>query len=97
MYGGATAQYPMYGTGPAAAGMMTNAAAGYYPYLQLGEGNGNTMYGSGQGYGIQYPHQLYQYSAINSNGAYAHQHYGAPMSLAPATAMQSVCFAVPQA
>jgi hypothetical protein len=96
MYGGATAQYPMYSTGPAAGGMMTNAS-GYYPYLQLGEGNGNTTYGSGQGYGIQYPHQLYQYSAINSNGAHAHQHYGAPMSLSPATATQSVCFAVPQA
>ncbi|KAM7252867.1 hypothetical protein ACFE04_025485 [Oxalis oulophora] len=88
MYGGATAQYPMYGTGPATGGMMTNAAA-YYPYLQLGEGNGATTYGSGQGYGMQYPQQMFQYSAINSNGAYAHQHYGAPMSLAPASALQS--------
>ncbi|KAL5778525.1 hypothetical protein ACOSQ2_009262 [Xanthoceras sorbifolium] len=102
VYGGATAQYPMYGNGPAG-GMMTGAAAPFYPYMQFGEGSGGatTGYTSGQGYGVQYPHHMFQYSAINAAAAAAAggypQHYGAPMSLAPTPALQSVCFAVPQA
>ncbi|XP_065881274.1 uncharacterized protein [Euphorbia lathyris] len=98
MYGG---QYPMYGSG--AGGIMSTATAtggtaAFYPYLQIGEGNnggaGATAYtSSGQhNYGVQYPHHLFHYST----GGYPH-HYGAPMSLAPTAAVQSVCFAVPQA
>ncbi|KAL5538939.1 hypothetical protein UlMin_045157 [Ulmus minor] len=95
MLGGATSQYPMYGTaGPGA------AAAAFYPYLQFGEGsttNGSGGGGGGQGYGggVQYPHhhQLFQYST----GAYPHHYAATPMSLSPSPAMQSVCFAVPQA
>ncbi|KAJ6383824.1 hypothetical protein OIU78_027173 [Salix suchowensis] len=98
MYGGAAAQYPVYGTGHG--GMMNGAAAAFYPYLQFGEGTGGaTSYtASGQSYGVQYPHHLFQYPAINSptTGGYP-QHYGAPMSLAPTAPLPSVCFAVPQA
>ncbi|XP_062073117.1 uncharacterized protein LOC133777495 isoform X2 [Humulus lupulus] len=107
LYGGATTQYPMYGTGPG--GLVSGgAAAAFYPYLQFGEGAATggaaaaaTAAGyttSGQGYGVQYPHHgLFQYSSINSAGAYP-QHYGTPMSLVPSPALQSaVCFAVPQA
>ncbi|KAJ8769844.1 hypothetical protein K2173_008926 [Erythroxylum novogranatense] len=87
VYGGAAAQYQLYGTGPG--GMMTGAAAAYYPYLQFGEGSGGaTSYASGQSYGVQYPHQLFQYSPINSTGGYP-QHYGTPMSLAPTAALPS--------
>lgn len=95
MYGGAT-QYPLYGTGPAG-GMMTGATAAataIYPYLQFGEGSGGagTVTGGyssgGQGYGVYYPPQLFQYSPITSSAGYA-QHYGAPMSLAPSPALQS--------
>ncbi|XP_061359408.1 uncharacterized protein LOC133303505 isoform X2 [Gastrolobium bilobum] len=93
VYGGATAQYPVYGTGPG--GMMTGAAAAaaFYPYLQYGgEGSGAAAstggYSSGQGYGVNYPPQLFQYSPIGSTGGYA-QHYGTPMSLAPSPALQS--------
>ncbi|KAI5641843.1 hypothetical protein M9H77_00067 [Catharanthus roseus] len=101
VYGGATAQYPIYGTGTG--GLITGAAAAaaaFYPYLNFGEGStgGTTSYTASQ-YGIQYPHHLFQYSAMSSAGAYP-QHYGtgAPISLAPATPpLQSVCFAVPQA
>ncbi|XP_020214347.1 RNA-binding protein 24-B isoform X1 [Cajanus cajan] len=90
VYGGATAQYPVYGSGPG--GMMTGAAA-FYPYLQYGEGSGGGTtggYTSGQGYGVNYPPQLFQYSPIASTaaGGYA-QHYGTPMSLAPSPALQS--------
>ncbi|GAV72010.1 RRM_1 domain-containing protein [Cephalotus follicularis] len=87
VYGGATAQYPMYGSNPG--GMITSAATAFYPYNQFGEGTGGSNgYTSGQGYSFQYPHQLFQYSAFNSSAAYP-QHYGAPMSLAPASALQS--------
>ena len=90
VYGGAAAQYPMYGTGHG--GMMNGAAAAFYPYLQFGEGTGGaTSYtASGQSYGVQYPHHLFQYSAINSptTGGYP-QHYGAPMSLAPTAPLPS--------
>lgn len=86
VYGGATAQYPMYGTGPG--GILSGAAAAaaaFYPYFQFGEGSGGG--GSGQqGYGVQYPHHLFQYSAaINSTAATTFpQHYAAPpMSLPP--------------
>lgn len=96
VYGGTTtAQYPMYGTGAAGGmSMITGAAAAaaaFYPYLNFGEGSGGatTGYTSSHGYGIQYPHHLFQYSAaINSTGAFP-QHYGAaagtPISLAPTT------------
>lgn len=94
VYGGAAAQYPVYGAGPG--GMMTGAGAAFYPYLQFGEGSGGAAasggYTSGQGYGVQYPHHLVQYSAINSTGGYP-QHYGPPMSLAPTPALQSGLFA----
>lgn len=98
VYGGAAAQFPMYGTGPG--GMMTGAGAAtsFYPYLQFGEGSGTgaaTGYSSGQGYGVNYPHHLFQYSAINSTGGYP-QHYGAPMSLAPSPAMQSGLYIIKQ-
>lgn len=108
VYGGATAQYPMYGT-TGAGGMITGAAAAaaaFYPYHNFGEGTtaaggtAGSAYTGGQGYGYQYPHgghhHLYQYSALNSTAGYQ-QHYGAPMSLATTPGMQSVCFAVPQA
>ncbi|KAJ4953401.1 hypothetical protein NE237_030233 [Protea cynaroides] len=83
--GGAATQYPMYGAG-AAGGMVTGAA--YYPYLQFGQGNGGAAAtGAGQGYGVQYPHQLFQYSPVNSTG-FPH-HYGGPMSLAPTPPSQA--------
>lgn len=93
MYGGATAQYPLYGTGPG--GLVTGAAAAaaFYPYLQMGEaGNGGAGGGytttSSQGYGVQYPHHLFPYSPINSTGAFP-QNYGPPISLAPSPALPS--------
>ena len=95
VYGGATAQYPVYGSGPAlAAGGMMSGGAAFYPYLQYGgegSGGGGT---SGQGYGVNYPPQahLFQYSPIASTAGYA-QHYGTPiMSLAPSPALQSGWF-----
>jgi len=98
VYGGATAQYPVYGSGPG--GMMTGAAA-FYPYLQYGgegSGGGGTSggYSSGQGYGVNYAPHLFQYSPIASTaaGAYA-QHYGTPMSLAPSPALQSGLVSAP--
>jgi len=90
VYGGATAQYPMYGTGHG--GLMNGSAAAFYPYLQFGEGSGGaaTSYPtSGQSYGVQYPYNLFQYSAINSTTGGYPQHYGAPMSLAPTAALPS--------
>lgn len=103
VYGGAAAaQYPVYGSGPAG-GMMTAAAAAFYPYLQYGGAEGTATaattggYTSGHGYGaVNYPPHMFQYSPIASTGGYA-QHYGTPISLAPSPALQSVCFAVPQA
>ncbi|KAJ4966143.1 hypothetical protein NE237_017992 [Protea cynaroides] len=81
--GGAASQYPMYGAGTG--GMVTGAAA-FYPYLQFGQGNGGAAtttgaYTGGHGYGVQYPHHLFQYSPITSTG-FPH-HYGGPMSLDP--------------
>uniref|UniRef100_A0A5B6ZCJ6 Putative RNA-binding protein 24-A isoform X1 n=1 Tax=Davidia involucrata TaxID=16924 RepID=A0A5B6ZCJ6_DAVIN len=101
VYGGATAQYPVYGAG-AAGGMMTStaaaaaAAAAFYPYMNFGEGNGGGGGGAaaaasytaaaGQGYGVQYPHgHLFQYSAMNSTGGHYPHHYAPPMSLAGPT------------
>ncbi|XP_023523844.1 probable RNA-binding protein ARP1 isoform X2 [Cucurbita pepo subsp. pepo] len=104
VYGGATAQYPMYSTGPG--GLMSGAAA-FYPYFQFGEGsaggggaNGFSAGSGQQGYGVQYPHHLFQYSAgINSTATTFPQHYGGPpMSLPPTPpTLPSVFFAVPQA
>lgn len=104
LYGGATGQYPMYGTSPAG-GMVTGAAAAaaaFYPYLQYGsEGNGGAAaaYSTTSGVqnyatGVQYPHHhhhhLFQYSALNSTGVGGgYQHYGPPISLAPSPALQS--------
>ncbi|KAF8025136.1 hypothetical protein BT93_F2090 [Corymbia citriodora subsp. variegata] len=89
VYGGGAAQYPMYGTGPS--GLMNGAATAFYPYLHLaGEGSsGGSGYSSGQNYGVQYPHHLFHYSAINSTSGYPAQHYAAPMSLAPTPALHS--------
>ncbi|KAJ6348714.1 hypothetical protein OIU77_006318 [Salix suchowensis] len=89
VYGGATAQYPMYGTGHG--GLMNGSAAAFYPYLQFGEGSGGatTYPTSGQSYGVQYPYNLFQYSAVNSTTGGYPQHYGAPMSLAPAATLPS--------
>lgn len=103
VYGGAaTAQYPVYGSGPG--GMMTGAAAAaaaaaFYPYVQYGgEGSGGGTsggYTSGQGYGtVNYPPHLFQYSPIASTGGYA-QHYATPMSLAPSPALQSGLYSIP--
>ncbi|XP_028123895.1 uncharacterized protein LOC114320982 isoform X2 [Camellia sinensis] len=99
-------------TGAAAAAAA--AAAAFYPYLNFGEGTDGTGGGGGgaatnyttaavgQGYGVQYPHHLFQYSAAaaamnSTGGAYGPHHYAAPVSLAPTPPLQSVCFAVPQA
>ncbi|KAL3830371.1 hypothetical protein ACJIZ3_019173 [Penstemon smallii] len=70
VYGGGSAQYPLYGSG-----------SSYYPYLNFSEGTGGaTGYSVAQGaYGVQYPHHLFQYSAMNSTGLYP-QHYGTPIS-----------------
>ncbi|KAK6940380.1 RNA recognition motif domain [Dillenia turbinata] len=97
VYGGATAQYPMYGAAAAASasgiGMtMTGAvgAAAFYPYIQFaGEGNGGgscnyTATATGQGYGVQYQPHLFHYSTPT----YA-QHYAPPISLAPTPTLQS--------
>ncbi|XP_059631043.1 uncharacterized protein LOC132273944 isoform X2 [Cornus florida] len=91
VYGGAAAQYPMYGAG--AGGMMTSAAAAaaFYPYLNFGEGSGgatNYTAAAGQGYAVQYPHHLSHYSAVNSTGGYPNQ-YGPVMSLAPTPPLHS--------
>ncbi|XP_016497781.1 uncharacterized protein LOC107816572 isoform X2 [Nicotiana tabacum] len=94
VYGGAASQYPVYGT--AASGVLSSAAAAFYPYMNFGEGNGGGTTGytaASQGYGgVQYPHHLFQYSAaaINSTGGgYPAQHYGTPISLAPSPALHS--------
>ncbi|KAF8116360.1 hypothetical protein N665_0019s0039 [Sinapis alba] len=85
VYGGATAQLPMYSTGP----MTGVGAAAYYPYLQFAEGNGPVT-----GYApLHYPNHMFHYS---TGGNYPH-HNGSPVSLAPSPVIPSVCFAVPQA
>lgn len=85
VYGGATAQHPMYSTGP-----MTGVAAAYYPYLQFSEGNGPVT-----GYApLHYPNHMFHYS---TGGNYPHHNGGSPVSLAPSPVIPSVCFAVPQA
>ncbi|CAH2035207.1 unnamed protein product [Thlaspi arvense] len=91
VYGGATAQHPMYSSGP-----MTGvaAAAAFYPYLQFAEGNGPVT-----GYApLHYPNHMFHYSPLASStgGNYSH-HNGSPVSLAPSPVIPSVCFAVPQA
>ncbi|XP_057793801.1 uncharacterized protein LOC131010340 isoform X2 [Salvia miltiorrhiza] len=92
VYGGASAQYPLYGSG--SSGLVSGAAAAaaaaaYYPYLNLSDGSGGaTGYSGNQGYGVQYPHHLFQYSTMNSTGIYP-PHYGTPVSLAPPTPLQS--------
>ncbi|KAK4391346.1 DNA repair -like protein 1, mitochondrial [Sesamum angolense] len=94
VYGGGSPQYPLYGTG-STGGLLSGAAAAaaaYYPYLNLSsEGTGGAAaYSASQGYagGVQYPHHLFQYSAINSTAIYP-PHYGTPVSLAPPTPLQS--------
>lgn len=99
VYGGAASQYPIYTTGTG--GVMSATAAAFYPsYLNFGDlgsnGGSTTGYtGLGQSYGgMQYPQgngHMFQYSGLSSagHGGYPH-HYGAtPISLAPATPMQS--------
>ncbi|KAI3460728.1 hypothetical protein Pfo_017391 [Paulownia fortunei] len=81
VYGGASAQCALYGSG--SSGLVSGAGAAYYPYLNFSEGAGGAT-----GYGVQYPHHLFQYSTINSSGLYPH-HYGTPISLAPQTPVQS--------
>lgn len=95
VYGGATNQYSVYGT--AASGVLSSAAAAFYPYMNFGEGSGNGGYTASQGYGVQYPHHLFPYSAAATGAGYPTQHYGTPISLASSPALHSVCFAVPQA
>ncbi|XP_010499895.1 PREDICTED: RNA-binding protein 24 isoform X2 [Camelina sativa] len=92
VYGGATAQHPMYSSGPMTG--VAAAAAGFYPYLQFAEGNGPVT-----GYApLHYPNHMFHYSALASStgGNYPH-HNGTPVSLAPSPVIPSVCFAVPQA
>lgn len=88
VYGGATSQYPVYGT--AASGVLSSAAAAFYPYMNFGEGSGNG-YPVSQGYGVQYPHHLFPYSAAAGAG-YPIQHYGTPISHAPSSALHSGLF-----
>ncbi|KAK6116712.1 hypothetical protein DH2020_049532 [Rehmannia glutinosa] len=103
VYGGGSAQYPLYGSAGSnglVSGAAAAAAAAYYPYLNFNDHQGTggaTGYSASQGYGVHYPHHLFQYSAINSTGGIYPPHYGTPVSLAPPTPLQSVCFAVPQA
>ncbi|MCD7462472.1 hypothetical protein HAX54_048611, partial [Datura stramonium] len=87
VYGGATSQYPVYGT--AASGVLSSAAAAFYPYVNFGEGSGNGGYTASQGYGVQYPHHLFPYSAAATGAGYPAPHYGTPISLAPSPALHS--------
>ncbi|XP_073022035.1 uncharacterized protein [Primulina eburnea] len=91
VYGGANGgQYPLYGSGTG--GMVSGAAAAYYPYnLNFSEGcEGITGYTSNQGHGsIQFPQHLFQYPAISSAAALYPHHYGTPLSIAPPSPLQS--------
>nr|GLL42445.1 probable RNA-binding protein ARP1 isoform X2 [Ipomoea trifida] len=92
VYGGLTGQFPMYGTG--SSGLLSGAAAAFYPYLNFGEGNGGGSTGytaASQGYGgVQYPHHLFPYSAtVNTTAGYPAQHFANPISLAHTAPMQS--------
>ena len=77
VHGGATTQYPVYGSGPAlAAGGMMSDGVVFYLYLQYGgegSGGGST---TRHGYGVNYPPQayLFQYSPIASTAGYARQY-----------------------
>ncbi|KAL6512181.1 hypothetical protein OROGR_021778 [Orobanche gracilis] len=91
VYGGASAQYQLYGSSNN--GLVANGAnvsAYYNPYLNFNDGmtGGATGYSASSqgGYGAYYlPHHLFQYSPINSNGMYP-PHYG---TLVPHTPLQS--------
>ncbi|WOL03615.1 RNA-binding protein 24-A-like [Canna indica] len=84
VYGGAAAQYPVYGT----AGMLTGNTA-YYPYFQFGQGSGSavatpTALPGGHGsYSIPYS-PLLHYSAVASTAGLSGfvQHFGGPLSIA---------------
>ncbi|XP_059297368.1 uncharacterized protein LOC132050236 isoform X2 [Lycium ferocissimum] len=91
VYGGAASQYPAVYGSAAASGVLSSAAAAFYPYMNFGEGGGNGGYTASQGYaGVQYPHHLFPYSAAATGAAgYPAQHYGTPISLAPSPAMHS--------
>ncbi|XP_058097546.1 uncharacterized protein LOC131242731 isoform X2 [Magnolia sinica] len=78
--GGSHTQYPMYG---GAAGVVTGNTA-FYPYFQVGHGNGPGHYSNG--YGLQYQH-VFPYSAVNSTAF--PQHYGGPVSLPPTPPSQA--------
>ncbi|RZR79884.1 hypothetical protein BHM03_00005728 [Ensete ventricosum] len=95
MYGGASAQYPLYGG--ATTGMVAGAT-GYYPYFQFGQGGGATStpaaaYAQGQGYGMQYPH-MFHYSGVTTTTAgmtgFGSQLYGVATSLALSPTAQAV-------
>ncbi|KAL0351239.1 UNVERIFIED_CONTAM: Single-stranded DNA-binding protein WHY2, mitochondrial [Sesamum calycinum] len=97
VYGGGSPQYPLYGTGSTGgllSGAAAAAAAAYYPYLNLSsEGTGGAAaYSASQGYagGVQYPHHLFQYSAINSTAIYPH--IMAPLYLLPPQLHCNQCF-----
>lgn len=91
VYGGANGgQYPLYGSGTG--GLVSGAAAAYYPYnLNFSEGcEGSTGYTTNQGHGsIQFPQHLFQYPAISSAAALYPHHYGTPLSIAPPSPLQS--------
>ncbi|KAK6776144.1 hypothetical protein RDI58_027145 [Solanum bulbocastanum] len=90
VYGGGSSQYGVYGSAATASGVLSSAAAAFYPYMNFGEGNGNGCYTPSQGYGVQYPHQFFPYSAAAAAGpGYPTQHYGTPISLAPSPALHS--------
>lgn len=89
VYGGSS-QYQVYGSTT-----LSSVATAFYPYINFGEGNSNGCYTASQGYGVQYSHHLFPYSAAGLG--YPTQHYGTPISLTPSPALHSVCFAVPQA
>lgn len=81
VYGGSS-QYQVYGsTG------LSNATSAFYPYMNFGEGSGNGCYTASQGYGVQYSHHLFPYSAAGLG--YPTQHYGTPISVAPSPALHS--------
>lgn len=91
VYGGGNSQYGVYGSAATASGVLSSAAAAFYPYMNFGEGNGNGCYTPSQGYGVQYPHHLFPYSAAAAAAGpgYPTQHYGTPISLAPSPALHS--------
>lgn len=104
IYGGATAQYPMYSSG------LMAGVTGFYPYPTttttaasaaatstglLGDtaigSNGGLYTSVHQNFGVQYPHgsHLFHYSALSSTAAGYPQHYAPSMSMAPSPTLHS--------